>query len=252
MQPAVRALAARCRVITFSLADEPTCGGTFDATRGWESYVDQVRAAMDQAGVTAAAVCGVSYGGLIAAAFAARHPERTSALVLVSALPPSWRPDRRVRFYLRSPRLLSPLFCAASLRLYSEIAAATPGRMNGVTAALRHGVTAALHLFSPDRMARRVRLLDGLTLAAELRSVKAPVLLITGEPHLDRVVPVALTREYAALWPHACTATLTNTGHLGSITRPATFAELVVPFIVKAAHREGPSENAAHLRRHIG
>jgi pimeloyl-ACP methyl ester carboxylesterase len=122
MKPAVDALARHCRVVTFSLADEPTAGGSFDAVRGFDSYVDQIRDAMDLAGITGAVICGVSYGGLIAAAFAARHPDRTTSLALVSAVPPSWKPDQRVRFYLRSPRLLSPLFCVASLRLYKEIA----------------------------------------------------------------------------------------------------------------------------------
>jgi pimeloyl-ACP methyl ester carboxylesterase len=250
MKPAVDALARRCRVLTFSLADERTCGGSFDARRGFDCYVDQIRDAMDQAGIRSATICGVSYGGLIAAAFAARHPESTSALALVSALPPSWRPDSRVRFYLRAPRLLSPLFCIASLRLYKEIAAATPGVLQGVGAAVLHGITAAAHLFSPTLMARRARSLEQLDLTAELKSVRASILVITGEPHLDRVVPVALTREYLAIWPHARLAMLRDTGHLGLITKPAEFADLIATF-VEETHRASLGGGAAppHLRR---
>ena len=125
LEPAIDALASRCRVVTFSLADEPTSGGRFDESLGFASYVEQVREALDAARVRRAAICGVSYGGLIAAAFAARHPDRTSSIVLVSALPPSWRPDARVRFYLRAPRLLAPLFVLASLRMYREFAVAS-------------------------------------------------------------------------------------------------------------------------------
>ena len=73
MGPAIDALAARCRVITFSLADEPTSGAVFDERRGFWSYVDQISDALDAAGLDRAAICGVSYGGMIAAAFAARH-----------------------------------------------------------------------------------------------------------------------------------------------------------------------------------
>ena len=123
MKPGINALAQRARVVTFSLADEPSCRGSFDAQRGFECYVDQVRDALDAAGIERAAICGMSYGGLIAAGFAVRYPERTAALVMVSAVPPSWRPDRRVRFYLRAPRALMPLFLLASLRMYREIAA---------------------------------------------------------------------------------------------------------------------------------
>lgn len=239
MKPAVDALAASCRVITFSLADEPGCGGRFDEQDGFASYVDQVRAALDMAGISAAAICGVSYGGLVAATFAARHPDRTSHLVLVSAIPPSWRPDRRARFFLRAPRLLSPLFYLGSLRLYPEIAAAAGTRLAGLRAAARHGWNALTHPFSPSRMARRVRLLNPMDLLPELAHVRRPTLIVTGEPGLDRVVPVSATREYARLWPHAGLVTLERTGHLGLITRPRAFASVVTRF-VEGAERGAP------------
>jgi pimeloyl-ACP methyl ester carboxylesterase len=230
MKPTIEALASRCHVITFSLADEPTCDGRFDETDGFPCYVEQVREALDTVGLQSASICGVSYGGLIAAAFAARYPERVSSLVLVSALSPSWTPDRRVRFYLRAPRLLSPLFAVASLRLIPEIMAATPGFVHGTAAALRHGWRVLTHMMSPGRMARRVQLLQTVDLQAQLGILHVPTLVITGEGSLDRVVPVRITHEYLRLWPHARTATLERTGHLGSITRPQEFAGLVVPF----------------------
>ena len=238
LKPAVDALAEGCRVITFSLADEPTCGGRFDPAHGFDSYVDQVSDAMDQAGVASAAVCGVSYGGLIAAAFAARHPERVSSLLLVSAIPPAWAPDGRVRFYLRAPRLLSPLFLVGSLRMYKEIAAASNGVLPGMSAAVRHAITALTHLFSPRRMARRVHLLGPVNLGRELQRVTAPVLVVTGEDALDRVVPTRLTQEYLRLWPHARRAIINRTGHLGLITRPLDFAAVVVPFVAAADRTE--------------
>ena len=272
MKPAIDALAQRCRVITFSLADEPSSGGRFDERHGFQCYVDQVHEALDAAGVPEAAICGVSYGGLIAAAFAARHPDRVSSVVLVSALPPSWRPDARVRFYLRAPRLLTPLFLLAALRMYREVAAASAGPARGFAAATRLGWLCVTHMFSPGRMARRVHLLESLDLQAELTGVAAhasapltapltatptapatappttpltvppttppttPALIITGEPALDCVVPVRTTHEYLRLWPQANVATISRTGHLGSMTRPVELARLVVPFAERAAH----------------
>lgn len=254
MKPMIDALAQRCRVITFSLADEPSSGGRFDENLGFDSYVVQVRDALDVAGVREAAICGVSYGGLIAAAFAARHPDRTSSVVLVSALPPSWKPDVRIRFYLRAPRLLAPLFLLASLRMYREIALASAGAARGFAVAIRLGWLAVTHMFSPVRMARRVRLLESLDLQEEFLRLTArltprtaplrtpprtPALIITGDPALDRVVPVSATREHLRLWPHAQVATLSRTGHLGSMTRPTELARLVVPFAEEAAHSLG-------------
>jgi 3-oxoadipate enol-lactonase len=245
MKPAVDALAERCRVVTFSLADERSSGATFDMHRGFDNYIEQLREAMDQAQLSTAAICGVSYGGLIASAFAARYPERTSSLILVSAVPPSWKPDRRVAFYLRAPRLLSPIFCIASVRLYNEIAATTTGVLSGISAAVRHGGQAAAHMFSPSNMARRVRLLESLELEALFRTVRVPTLVVTGDAELERVVPVNRTREYLDLLPQASAVTLRGTGHLGLITKPVEFAQLVVPFAERSA-------NMTPSRRRIG
>jgi pimeloyl-ACP methyl ester carboxylesterase len=258
MKPAIDTLAQRCRVVTFSLADEPTCEGRFDDGHGFASYVDQVRDALDSAGIREATICGVSYGGLIAAAFAARYPTRTSSLVLVSALPAGWHPNARVRFYLRAPRLLMPLFMVASLRMYPEIAAANDGFAKGMSAALRHGWRVITHMFSPTRMARRVQLLQSVDLRQELARVTTPTLLITGEPSLDRVVPVADTHEYLRLWPQASIAMIARTGHLGLITRPVAFANVVVPFAERcggSASRNAlstPADASQGARRRLG
>lgn len=242
MRPTVEALARRCRVLTFSLADEPTSGAAFDAADGFASYLRQIADALDARGLQHAAICGISYGGLIAAAFAARMPERVSALVLMSAIPPSWRPDRRVRLLLKAPRLLSPLFCINSLRLLPEIVAAR-GLAGGLAFAAVHVVRVLAHPFSPRLMAQRVRRLDGLDLTPELARVHVPVLVLTGEAGLDRVVPVEHTREYLRLWPHAAEGVVPRTGHLAPVIRPDLFAALVAPF----AGRSG----AGAERRHV-
>lgn len=230
MRPAVDALAMRCRVLTFSLADEPTSGASEEGDMRFDRYVRQLADVLDAAGLARATICGVSYGGLIAAAFAARMPHRVSALVLVSALPPSYTPNARTRFLLRAPRLLSPLFCLNSLRLFPEMAIAKHGLFAGLAFAVRHVITVLGHPFSPRRMARRVRLLAGLDLERALGSVRLPTLVVTGDAHLDRVVPVRLTREYLRIWPHAEHRTLERTGHLGLVTRAEAFAAVVVAF----------------------
>jgi pimeloyl-ACP methyl ester carboxylesterase len=237
MRPGIDALATRCRVIAFSLADEPSCGGRFDEASGFDCYVEQVREALNLAGLERATICGVSYGGLIASAFAARHPERTDGLVLVSALPPSWTPDDRVRFYLRAPRVLTPVFIVASLRRYREIAAAHPGLVPGLRESVRHGVNVLRHMFSPVRMARRVHLLANVR-PVDLSGVRVPTLILTGDPDLDRVVPVRATREYLKLIPHARIEQVERTGHLGLITRPDVFSGIVARFVADAARAQ--------------
>lgn len=233
MKPAVHELARRSRVITFSLeSDRPRA--TAPGEDGFWRYVRQIEEAMDRSGVQQATVCGVSYGGLVAAAFAARRPERVQALVLVSALPPSWRPDARARFFLRAPRILLPLFFIASLRMYREIAAASATFPASLATSARHAFNALTHMFSPTDMAERVRLLDSLDLREELSRLNVRTLVITGDEGLDRIVPPAFTREYLRMWPHATSATLAHTGHIGLITKPEEFARLVGDFTERA------------------
>ena len=228
MAPAVDALAARCRVITFSLADEPSARWPSRGT-GFDAYVEQIAQALDAAGLTRAVVCGVSYGGLIAAAFLKRYPERVAGLALVSAIPPSWAPDSRARFFMRSPVLLLPLFLLSSLRLHREIAAAVPGRAAGLMASARQGLRSLTHFPAPRRMAHRAEI-TGEAAVDGLGNIRVPTLVVTGEAALDKVVPTRLTAEYTRIWPHATVVTLKRTGHLGLVTRPDAFADAVVSF----------------------
>ena len=232
MAPAVDALAKRCRVITFSLADEPSAEWPARG-HGFDAYVEQVAQTLDASGLERAVICGVSYGGLIAAAFARRYPQRVAALALVSAIPPSWRPDSRAKFFMRSPNLLLPLFLLGSLRLYPEIAAAHGGWLRGVWPSIRQGARSLAHFPAPGRMARRARIVaeaqvDGLA------AVHVPVLVMTGGPGLDRVVPSQLTAEYTRIWPHATAVTLERTGHLGLVTRADGFADIIGRFAESA------------------
>jgi pimeloyl-ACP methyl ester carboxylesterase len=111
MKPAVDALSRHVRVITFSLADEPSAGARFDETSGFSSYVEQVREALDAGGLDRAAICGVSFGGVIAAAFAARYPSRVSSLIMVSALRQRGDPTPACPATSDIPWLLAPGFC---------------------------------------------------------------------------------------------------------------------------------------------
>ena len=79
----------------------------------------------------------------------------------------------------------------------------------------------------------------------DLATVHVPTLVVTGEPSLDRVVPPALTLDYLRLWPHAQHVTLPRTGHLGIITRPREFADIVTSFLDRSAH-------GAPTRRRVG
>src|SRR5512138_1106003 len=80
MLPAIEALGARARTISYPLCGEWGSGCRLNEARGFENYLLQLDAVLERAGLQQAALCGVSYGGLVAVHYAAQRPERVSAL----------------------------------------------------------------------------------------------------------------------------------------------------------------------------
>jgi 3-oxoadipate enol-lactonase len=236
-RPAIEALARSFRVFTSSLSGEPDCPSRFESAKAFDNEASRLLALLDERGIERAIVCGISYGGLPAIRFAATRPERTSALILVSTPGPAWRLQRRHRVYARAPWLFGPLFLAESpLRLRREVAAAFPRLRARVDFARWQIGTMRRAPLSPSRMAARARLIGHGSSAADCSRVTAPTLIITGEAGLDRVVPVHGTLEYLNRIDGARHVTLEGTGHLGSITKPETFALVVREFVERQVH----------------
>lgn len=232
VKPAVDELSTFFRVLTFSLCDEPSSGADYDPARGLDTYVDHVRAVLEEKRLRRAVICGISFGGLMAVRFAATHPASTVALVLVSTPASGMRLRRRHQLYLRAPWILGPLLLAESpWRLRPEVRLALPdpeARRRFSRTMLK---TLVARPVSPARMAARARLLTQLDVRSDCARIAAPTLVVTGEPGCDYVVPVSGSSEYVRLIPNARSVVLERTGHLGSITRPAAFAELVREFV---------------------
>ena len=243
MRPAVEALAESFRVLTFPLCGERTSGVGFDPRLGLDNYVAQVVAILDLQRIDRATICGVSFGGLAAVRFAARHAERTAALILVSTPGPTWRLSGRHRIYARMPWLFGFLFLAESpFRLRRELAAAFPRLGDRVRFGIRQLRTLMAAPLSLSRMAARARMTSTVDLINDCGRVRAPTLLVTGERDLDRVVPVESSAEYARLMQGARSAVLERTGHLGAMTRPREFARVIDEFVAAL----GPPEGGRH------
>jgi pimeloyl-ACP methyl ester carboxylesterase len=231
MRPAVSALARHLRVITFSLCDERSSPFPCDPEKAFDNYVEQVETALDRAGVEKAVIAGVSYGGLIATEFAAKHPERVSGLVLASALHASWEPDPRQQRYLSAPVLMSPMFVAtAPNRMRSELNAALPTIGARLRFSLAQVARVVMAPARPSKMARRIEWAKAHHFA-DPHKVTSPVLIITGEPGLDRIVPVDVTRRYLDEFETAEHVVLKRTGHIGLVTRPDAFAGVLERFV---------------------
>jgi pimeloyl-ACP methyl ester carboxylesterase len=232
MQPAIAALQRRCRTITYTLSGDLGSGTTPDPGQGFDTLVQQLDEVFDQAKLTRAALCGVSYGGLIALRYAATRPGRVSALVFTSSPAPGWRPSPRQSQYIKNPWLLTPLFMvAAPFRVWPEIVRAIPSRRRRVGFAIAQGIRVLLAPIVPSELARRVHFVEAADFDRDCARVAAPTLIVTGEEELDKVVPVSITRRYQSLLPDTHYEQMTDTGHLGLITQPERFAAIVGGFV---------------------
>ena len=222
MRPALRALSARCRVISYSLG----------AARTFDELVAQVDGVLDRCALQSAAICGVSFGGLIATKYAVARPDRTSALIVVSTPSPAWRPSAVQARYLASPWRSTPAFLVtAPGRMWPEIAAARNGWPSRLRFCAEHLARIVGAPIVPAHMAARMRLNPGAGLAAECARVRARTLVISGSPDLDRIVPALSTREYVHLFRDARYVMMEGTGHLGLLTQPERFAGIVSEFV---------------------
>ena len=132
---------------------------------------------------------------------------------------------------------MSPVFALSSpFRLYPEIARAFPNPVTRARFALTQLHRITRYPFAPSNMAQRVRLLEGVDFIDDCTRLDAPTLVVTGAPGLDRVVPVESTREYLEVIPGASYARIDDTGHIGLVTKPERFGEVVGSFV--ATHAE--------------
>ena len=223
MAPAVAALSQCHRVSTFSLA------GTASVFEWSRARIDGM---LDAAPTPAATVVGVSFGGVLAAHYAATRPARVSALVLVAAPGPRWHFSRNAERSLTHPWLAAPAFVSGAIgRLAPEIIEALPTWPGRLRFAAGYAARAVRHPISPPRIAGWVRDWQSRDVADLCRHIGARTLVVTGERGLDRVVPFDSTLEYVDLIPEARHAVLTGTGHIGFVSKPDAFARLVGDFI---------------------
>ena len=157
--------------------------------------MDDVRAVMDAAGCEQAAVVGVSEGGPMSLLFAATHPERVLAVVLIGSFARLLRgPNQAFGYSPEEAQGFAEFFesqwgTGTVLSLFFPTAARDAAVVEQMARYERNSA-------SPDAMGEILRMLAEIDVRAILSTISVPSIIVhrSGDP----IVPVQCGRDLAA------------------------------------------------------
>jgi 3-oxoadipate enol-lactonase len=191
---------------------------------GIDTMTDDIAALLDNLGIAGkAALAGIAVGGAIALHFAARYPERTSA-VAVGSPATGIESDRRAAVLER----------VAKLEAAGMVFAVADSMQNGYGPELR-GDTRRFERYrarwlgnDPSSYATIYRMLAGMDMQDELSELRCPVLVIGAT--LDRTRPPQVSEAVAKAIPGARYTEL-RTGHYMAAQTPDLIFDCIDEFL---------------------
>lgn len=184
-----------------------------------ETFADDLLALADAEGFEQFDVCGVSLGGMVALAAAARSPQRVHRVVVSStaasvAPPPNgWNGRREAALKDGMAPLAEPMV----QRMFSEAFRQTAHPIIDT-------LKTVFENMSPTGYANAVSILRDADLGPRLAQVQAPTLVIAGEQ--DPLCPPAKQQDLADELPNA-RVVVVDGGHFPAIEQAEAFARLV-------------------------
>jgi pimeloyl-ACP methyl ester carboxylesterase len=232
------AFADRYHVLSLDQRGHGESDWAVPAAYGTEDFVADLLRVLDALGWDQAVVVGHSMGGHNALAFAAWHPARVRALVIVDSRPslPQERLERLRSRGRRAPRLHPTLESAlAAFRLLPPETVADPALLAHLASV---GVTQRdggwVYRFDPD-CSRLRRPIDAWPL---LGRIGAPTLIVRGER--SHLLPTELAERMRAAIPGAVVAEIPGAYHHLVLDAPAAFVEVLARFLESTnLHRDG-------------
>ncbi|HEX4742781.1 MAG TPA: alpha/beta hydrolase [Caulobacteraceae bacterium] len=205
------------------------------ALQTMEAQVADLEAVRSALGLERFALVGDSFGGMIAMAYAAAHPEHVAKLVLSDSAAPSWKsmvhllpqafPDIEASDEAEEARLGagSEAAARASLRAHFSMIFYSPAKRDAYMA--RMGDLG----FEPEVSQAVSKATADLDLTPKLAAFSFPTLVITGRYDMN-VAPLTAWRIAHEI-PHARMVVFEKSGHLPAYEEPDRYRQVLTAFL---------------------
>jgi len=221
--PLARSLAADHHVFSYQLRGENDCfvlRHPFDL----DDLVEDLAELLDTLKLENPTIMGLSFGGIIALKFAMRHPYRLDRLIVQGV---GARYERGLVQQIAST-VLSRFPLPADSPFVNQFFNLLFGGKQKQDS-LFDFVTRQIWQTDQSVMAHRFRLAEALDIENQLRYIKAPTLVLSGDRDV-LVSPNSLTRLCNGI-PNCHLARLPNCGHLVFVTKPDVIVKHVQQFL---------------------
>jgi 3-oxoadipate enol-lactonase len=188
---------------------------------------EDVLRTLDELGLTRAALVGNSFGGAVALRVAVVAPERVSALGLVSAPPPDFRPGPELQAAWRAEEEAlerGDLDAAAAAVVDAWTLPGAPAELRDLVAAMQRRAYVLQGTEEVDEAADPVE-----TDPDAVERLEMPALAAAGER--DRAEFTEGARRLAEALPRARHVVIEGAGHLAPLETPERFRELVLDLL---------------------
>lgn len=252
--PEIDLLASRLRLVLY---DQRGRGRSADGVQpedvDLESEIEDVEAVRMHFGFDRIAVLGHSWGGLLAAEYAIRHPDRVSHLILMNSAPLSHRSFLSFRSDLResrTPRDLeemqrltsTPEFQQGDIgverdfyRLHFKPATRDARLLEEIVSRIRVHFTSETLLLAraiEERLYDDTWVSPGYDLLPALSRLNTPMLVLHGA---NDFIPVVVAKEVAASPPRARLTVVEGCGHFAFAEKPDEVMKTVAEFVTKTS-----------------
>lgn len=230
-QPQAEGLSGAAHVLAPDLRGFGTDARHLPEAMTMESYAEDLKELLDEAGIERAVLCGLSMGGYVAMAFAERWPERVQGLILCNTRSTADTDEGRAA---REQTALDALSKGAGVIARAMIPKVLSQRTRDEQPAVAARIEALMARQRPEAIAAAAR---GMALRRDrtdvLRRIAVPTLIVTGSH--DELMPLQTSESMHRAMPGSELLVIEGAAHLSSAEAPVAFSTAVAGFLKRLA-----------------